>query len=232
MQTPLDRHMLPTDASLWGSLRPFSDHLALWKQKKKLCREGGVEPNRFSLVWWFFARKRKRTPKKKCSARRGRLSWVEKLPRRALAVGESPKVVAILWITPIDRAGSFEKYSIFSLFVQWWKVRFIFFNNKWMGLVVYISTKNEFELTKVGLIPSEKQHSISFTNSLWSESKIRISRKMGAVRITSLYPKFNGSHYCLPPSSIHKIGRFCKTNFGTIFGKILVQWLYSVLWVR
>ena len=85
-----------------------------------------------------------------------------------------------------------------------------FFNIKWMGLVLYISTKSEFELTKVGLIPSEKQHSISFINSLWSESKIRISRRMGAVRITSLYPKFNGSHFCLPPSSIHKIGRFCK----------------------
>ena len=28
---------------------------------------------------------------------------------------------------------------------------------------------------------------------------------MGAVRITSLNPKFNGSHFDLPPSSIHRM---------------------------
>ena len=28
---------------------------------------------------------------------------------------------------------------------------------------------------------------------------------MGTARITSLYPKFNGSHFALPPSSIHRM---------------------------
>ena len=32
-----------------------------------------------------------------------------------------------------------------------------------------------------------------------------VSSKMGAVRITSLNPKFNGSHFGLPPSSIHRM---------------------------
>ena len=82
-QSPLDRHRLPADASLWRSLRPFSDHFAQWKQKSALWREGGVGPKRFWLAWCFFARKRKRKPRKKCLARCGRLRWLEKLPRRA-----------------------------------------------------------------------------------------------------------------------------------------------------
>ena len=69
--------------------------------KSALWREGGVEPERFSLVWGSFACKRKRKPRKKCLARCGRLRWLVKLPRRTLAVGESPKVAAILWIAPI-----------------------------------------------------------------------------------------------------------------------------------
>ena len=32
-----------------------------------------------------------------------------------------------------------------------------------------------------------------------------IRRKMGAVRITSLNPKFNGSHFVVPPSSTHRM---------------------------
>ena len=92
----------PSQVADWrSSLRPLSDILAMWKQKSALWREGGVEPERFSLVWGFFARKKKRKLRKKCLARRGRLRWLEKLPRRALAVGESPKVAAILWIEPI-----------------------------------------------------------------------------------------------------------------------------------
>ena len=72
-QTPLDRHRLPTDTGLWSSLRPLSDIFDMWKQKSALWREGGIEPERFSLVWGFFARKRKRKPRKKCLARCGRL---------------------------------------------------------------------------------------------------------------------------------------------------------------
>ena len=36
--------------------------------------------------------------------------------------------------------------------------------------------------------------------------KRSVSKPMGAIRITSWYPKFNGSHFyfCLPPSSIHR----------------------------
>ena len=101
-QAPLDRHRLPTDAGLKSSHRPLSDILALWKQKSALWREGGVKPERFSLVWGFLAPKRKRKPREKCLARCGRLHWLEKLPRRALAVGESPKFAAILWIAPIN----------------------------------------------------------------------------------------------------------------------------------
>ena len=35
--------------------------------------------------------------------------------------------------------------------------------------------------------------------------RILIRREMGAVRITSLNPKFNGSHFVVPPSSIHRM---------------------------
>ena len=86
-QTLLDPHRLPTDAGLKSSLRPLSDILALWKQKSALWREGSVQPERFSLVWGLFTSKRKRKPREKCLARCGRLRWLEKLPRRALAVG-------------------------------------------------------------------------------------------------------------------------------------------------
>ena len=78
--------------------------------KSALWREGGVEPERFSLVWGFFARKRKRKLRKKCLARCGRLRCLEKLPRRTLAVGESPKVAAILWIAPICHFSTTKTY--------------------------------------------------------------------------------------------------------------------------
>ena len=42
---------------------------------------------------------------------------------------------------------------------------------------------------------------------------------MGAVRITSLYPKFNGSHFGLPPSSMHKM-----TGLG---GKMVWMMMYA-----
>ena len=35
--------------------------------------------------------------------------------------------------------------------------------------------------------------------------KFNLSSAMGAVRITSMNPKFNGSHFGLPPSSIHRM---------------------------
>ena len=64
------------------------------------CRAGQIFVG-MRLFYPQLGRKRKRKPRKKCLARCGRLRWLEKLPRRTLAVGESPKVAAILWIAPI-----------------------------------------------------------------------------------------------------------------------------------
>ena len=40
---------------------------------------------------------------------------------------------------------------------------------------------------------------------------------IGPVRITSWYPNFNGSHFGLPPSSIHRMtglgGKFVLVNY-------------------
>ena len=72
-QAPLDGHRLRTDASLRDSLRPFSDNLALWKQKSALWQEWGVEPKRFSLIWGFFARERKRKTRKEVP---GAILWI------------------------------------------------------------------------------------------------------------------------------------------------------------
>ena len=88
--------------------------------KSALWREGGVEPDRFSLVWGFFTRKRKRKPRKKCLAGCGRLRWLEKLPRRTLAVGESPKVAAILWIAPISVSVFQHSYSVWLRVPRQW----------------------------------------------------------------------------------------------------------------
>ena len=52
---------------------------------------------------------------------------------------------------------------------------------------------------------------------------IRFATCNGLVCITSWYTKFNGSHFGLPPSSIHRKGRFCKPNFGYFFGKVRVR---------
>ena len=40
---------------------------------------------------------------------------------------------------------------------------------------------------------------------IFSQSLLFMAQAMGAVRITSLNPKFNGSHSDLPPSSIHRL---------------------------
>ena len=45
------------------------------------------------------------------------------------------------------------------------------------------------------------------------------AQKMGLVRITSWYPEFNGSHFGLPPSSIHTM-----TGLG---GKMVWTMTYS-----
>ena len=100
-EIPASDSARPSQVADGHTLRPLSAILALWKQKSALWREGGVEPERFSLVWGFFAGKRKRKPRKKCLAICDWLRRLKKLPRRALAVGESPKLAAILWIAPI-----------------------------------------------------------------------------------------------------------------------------------
>ena len=72
-----------------------------------------------------------------------------------------------------------------------------------MGLVVYISTNSEFELTKAGL--SRWQATLNFFHYLSMMRIKNLSTRIGAVCITSLYPQFNGSHFSQPPSSIHKM---------------------------
>ena len=81
---------------LWDrNLSPVKANISV--ETKRGCRAGKtfVGKRLFSL-------KRKRKTRKKGLARYGRLCWLEKLPRRALVEGESPKVAAILWIAPID----------------------------------------------------------------------------------------------------------------------------------
>ena len=86
-------HVLGISQTFIRSLSPVKAKVSIVK--------GGVEPERFSLVWGFLAHKRKRKRRKKCLARWSRLQWLEKLPCRALVVGESPKATATLWIGPI-----------------------------------------------------------------------------------------------------------------------------------
>ena len=62
--------------------------------------------------------------------------------------------------------------------------------------------------------------------------------RMGAVRITSLNPKFNGSHFGLPPSSIHRMTgwvaisrmlwrkRTVPINCNTVLSVTVTSWLF------
>ena len=74
-----------------------------------------------------------------------------------------------------------------------------------MGLVVYISTNSEFELTKAGF--PRWQATFNFFHYLSMMRIKNLSTRIGAVCITSLYAKFmiNGSHFSQPPSYIHKM---------------------------
>ena len=89
-----------TIAAAWAKVhhRPFSfeDGLVVYPANAFDSRMQGDQvplgsnPTKSQLR--LFARKRKRKPRKKCLARCCRLHWLEKLPRRALAVGESPRL--------------------------------------------------------------------------------------------------------------------------------------------
>ena len=56
-------------------------------------------------------------------------------------------------------------------------------------------------LRKVG----QNRHQSCSLALVFGEFPYKVAQKMGAVRITSLNPKFNGSHFGLPPSSIQRL---------------------------
>ena len=60
--------------------------------------------------------------------------------------------------------------------------------------------------TKVRFFVLYRKKRKKYTGAMWKKLLAIIeTRTMGLVRITSWYPKFNGSHFGLPPSSIHKM---------------------------
>ena len=76
-----------------------------------------------------------------------------------------------------------------------------------MGLVVYISTNREFELTKAGLPRWQATFNFFHYLSMMRIKNLSTRIHVGAVCIASLYAMFmiNGSHFSQPPSYIHKM---------------------------
>ena len=100
---------------------------------------------------------------------------------------------------------TFDRLLLFLLFLFWsfweYKVKFHTKGFRWKSTKFFVhqSFFNSFK-TKKSLWTELSFHFALVTCAGWG-----VVSEMGLVRISSWYPNFNGSHFGLPPSEIHRM---------------------------